>query len=174
MKPVKSKKAAVVLAGVLVASLAACAQNENSTDPTANPSGNTNKLSGTIDGAGASSQTAAQEAWRAGFASLQPDVIVNYDPQGSGVGREQFAAGGIAFAGSDRAFKVDEITAGLQACSANSGVVEVPVYIGPIVVAFNLDEADSLNLAPTVIADIFTGKITKWNDPAIAADNPGV
>ncbi|MDR0627041.1 MAG: phosphate ABC transporter substrate-binding protein PstS [Bifidobacteriaceae bacterium] len=166
-------------AGLVVAALAGCAANEaaegaagasKSSDGT-----NDEQLSGQLNGAGASSQSAAQEAWKAGFISLQSDVTVNYDPVGSGTGREQFTAGGLGFVGTDAPFSADEASGGGQAsCAADSPLVEVPVYISPIVVAFNLDGIDELKLAPAVIADIFTGKITNWNDPAIAADNSGV
>jgi phosphate transport system substrate-binding protein len=127
-----------------------------------------------LNGAGASSQSAAQEAWKAGFVGLEPGVTVNYDPVGSGSGREQFAAGGLGFVGSDAPFSQEEASGTLGSCAAGSGLVEAPVYISPIVVAFNLEGVDTLNLAPATIAGIFTGKIVKWNDPAIAADNAGV
>ncbi|MDR2114665.1 MAG: phosphate ABC transporter substrate-binding protein PstS [Bifidobacteriaceae bacterium] len=173
----KRKMAAwVAAAGVITACLATgCAQNEDGggSNSTAKTTESTKpKLSGAINGGGASSQSAAQEAWRAGFQSEQPDVTVNYDPIGSGSGREQFAAGGFNFVGTDAPFSADEIKAGLKACADGSDIVEVPVYISPIVVAFNLEGIDALNLAPKTIADIFNGKIAKWNDPAIVADNP--
>jgi len=123
---------------------------------------------------GASSQTAAQEAWKAGFASLQPGVTVNYDPQGSGGGRQQFADGASDFAGTDSAFKDEEIEAGAFSRCASKEIVEIPAYISPIAVVFNLDGIDSLNLDSATIAGIFTGAIAKWNDPAIAATNDGV
>jgi phosphate transport system substrate-binding protein len=132
-------------------------------------------LSGTLNGGGATSQSAAQEAWRAGFASLNPAVTVNYDPTGSGDGRKAFQEGGLAFAGSDGAFDVDDISAGeFNACADGSGLVEVPVYISPIAVAFNLSGIDSLNLDAATIAAIFTGQITAWDDAAIVDQNDGV
>jgi phosphate transport system substrate-binding protein len=155
------------VAALALAALAGCAQNET-------PSGSgADQLKGTVSGAGASSQSAAQEAWKAGFAAVSPDVKVNYDPVGSGSGREQFQAGGLDFVGTDAAFKPEDLTS-LGSCAAGSGIVEIPVYISPIVVAFNLEGVDSLNLTAATIADIFTGKITQWNDAAIQADNPGV
>ncbi|MDR1394033.1 MAG: phosphate ABC transporter substrate-binding protein PstS [Bifidobacteriaceae bacterium] len=171
-----SKTAALIAAAALTLSaLTGCAQNEEPADPgTDNTSSQTEtSLSGELNGAGASSQSAAQEAWRGGFASAEPGVTVNYDPVGSGSGREQFAAGGLGFVGSDAPFKPEEAQGGQGSCAAGSPLVEIPVYISPIVVAFNLDGVEALNLAPTTIADIFTGKITNWNDPVIAADNAG-
>ncbi len=126
---------------------------------------------GTIAGAGASSQQAAQEAWIAGFTGANPDANITYDPSGSGAGRTQFLGGGVAFAGSDAALKDEELTQGKTRC--NGDVVEVPAYVSPIAVIYNLPGVTELNLAPATIAQIFDRKITKWNDPAIAADNPG-
>lgn len=132
-------------------------------------------LAGTLVGAGASSQGSAQEAWIAAFQTKNPDVTVEYDPAGSGTGRDTFLAGGASFAGSDRAFKLDEIEAGeFAACVAESGIVEIPAYISPIAVIFNLDGVESLNLDATTLAKIFLGEITVWNDPAITAQNEGV
>lgn len=128
-------------------------------------------VSGTISGAGASSQDAAQQAWQAGFLGNNPDATVNYEPSGSGAGREQFVAGGVDFAGSDAYLDEEELAGAKERCSQ---VVEVPAYVSPIAVIFNLEGVDQLNLKPATIAKIFNQKITKWNDPAIAADNPGV
>ncbi|WP_370589325.1 phosphate ABC transporter substrate-binding protein PstS [Salinibacterium sp. ZJ70] len=132
-------------------------------------------LTGTLVGSGASSQGSAQEAWIAAFQSAHPDVTVEYDPAGSGSGRDTFLAGGAAFAGSDRAFTVDEIEKGtFGSCVAGSGIVEIPAYISPIAVIFNLDGIESLDLDAATLARIFLGEITVWNDPAIASQNPDV
>ena len=66
-------------------------------------------MAGTIAGAGASSQQAAQEAWIAAFTGANPDANITYDPSGSGAGRTQFLGGGVAFAGSDAALKDEEL-----------------------------------------------------------------
>ena len=155
------------IGGAALLALTSCAANE--TTGSATESGG---LSGEISGAGASSQGAAQEAWIAGFQTANSDVTINYDPTGSGAGRETFQQGAAAFAGSDRAFKIDEIAAGPFDGCATDAIVELPVYISPIAVVFNLDGIDSLDLDAATIADIFSGKITNWNDPAIAELNP--
>ncbi|MEU3272452.1 phosphate ABC transporter substrate-binding protein PstS [Saccharomonospora sp. NPDC006951] len=126
-------------------------------------------LAGTISGAGASSQDAAQQAWQAGFVKKNLDATVNYDPIGSGGGREQFINGGSDFGGTDAYLDDEELAAAQERCGQ---LVEVPAYVSPIAVIFNLEGVDSLNLKPGTIAKIFDQKITKWNDPAIAADNP--
>ncbi len=128
--------------------------------------------SGTLVGAGASSQAAAMQGWVAGFQTANPDVTVNYDPIGSGGGREQFLAGATSFAGSDAYLKDDELAAAEERCAGTGGAVNLPHYISPVAVAFNLEGVDSLNMTPDVIGGIFAGTITSWDDPAIAADNP--
>jgi phosphate transport system substrate-binding protein len=128
-------------------------------------------LRGTLRGAGASSQAAAMEGWVAGFQGQNPGVTINYDPVGSGGGREQFLAGGTAFAGSDAALEDEELAEAETRCG-EGGLIEVPLYISPIAVAFNLPGIETLNLAPATIAGIFTQEITSWNAPEIAADNP--
>ena len=129
-------------------------------------------LSGTLKGAGSSAQEAAMDAWRAGFQKANSGVTVNYDPSGSGAGVEQFNAGAIDFAGSDSALDPTkgEVDAAKQRCGANA--LEVPDYVSPIAVAYNLDGVDKLNLSAKTIGQIFDGKITKWDDAAIKAENP--
>jgi phosphate transport system substrate-binding protein len=156
------------LAGSL--SLAACgASNESGSGSSGSSAA---QLSGDLVGAGSSAQQAAMQAWQAGFNSQQPGVNFSYDPVGSGGGREQFLAGGVDFAGSDAALSDDELAKATDRCGA-SGVFELPNYISAIAVVYHLDGVDDLNLAPATTAGIFNGSITTWNDPKIAADNPG-
>ncbi|MGY1834218.1 phosphate ABC transporter substrate-binding protein PstS [Blastococcus sp. SYSU DS0510] len=129
-------------------------------------------LSGSLVGAGSSAQQAAMQGWAAGFSAVQPRLDVSYDPIGSGGGREQFLAGGTDFAGSDAALDADELAQAAERCGP-SGVFELPNYISPIAVVYNVDGVDELNLSPATLAGIFDQRITRWNDPAIAADNPG-
>jgi phosphate transport system substrate-binding protein len=132
------------------------------------------EVSGTLIGAGASSQAAAMQGWQAGFQELNPDATVEYDPIGSGGGRETFLSGGSDFAGSDAALKDDEYQQSIERCAGDQGAVNLPHYISPIALPYNLPslEGETLNLSPEVIAGIFANEITVWNDPAIAADNP--
>ena len=160
---------AIAIAGTIL--LSSCAANEGTPAETDAPE---STLSGTIDGSGASSQGSAQEAWVAAFQTANPDVTINYDPAGSGAGREAFIAGGVDFAGSDSALKQEEIDGGFAGCVADTGYLQVPVYISPIAVIFNVEGVTDLNLDAATIAGIFKGTITTWNDPAIAALNDGV
>jgi phosphate transport system substrate-binding protein len=130
-------------------------------------------LSGEIAGAGASSQEAAKEAWIAGFQEQHPDVTISYDPVGSGGGREQFIAGGTQFGGTDSPLEGQELRDAKDRCAPGE-LIQIPVYISPIAVVYNLPEVEQLQLSPETLAGIFNQDITNWNDPAIAADNPGV
>ncbi|MCA0306515.1 MAG: phosphate ABC transporter substrate-binding protein PstS [Actinobacteria bacterium] len=166
IKPIAA--AALVTATTLA--LAGCATNET---PAA---GNTSASGGsqTLTGVGASSQKAAQEKWVAEFQTKNPNITVNYSPDGSGAGRSAFIAGAAAFAGSDRPLKDEEMGAGKFAgCAADSNALNLPVYISPIAVIYNVEGVTDLALDPEVVAGIFAGKITKWNDPAIVKTNPG-
>jgi phosphate transport system substrate-binding protein len=152
--------------------LAACgAGNADSSSGGASDSG----LSGNLAGGGSSAQDKAQQAWRAGFQTDNPDVTITYDPVGSGDGRANFISGAYAFGGSDSYLTDDEgeLAAAKKHCGGEDPI-EVPAYVSPIAVTFNLPGVDSLNLTAKTVAEIFDGKITKWNDPAIAADNDGV
>lgn len=161
------------VAAIAALTLGGCAANEGGT-PAATTS-DAPALSGTLNGSGATSQQVAVQAWTAEFQTANPDVTVNYDPQGSGTGRESFQSGAVQFAGSDRAFKLEEIEEGpFDACVEGSDLVEIPAYVSPIAIAFNLEGVDSLNLDAATIAGIFAGTITNWNDAAIAATNAGV
>jgi phosphate transport system substrate-binding protein len=160
------------LAGTLT--LTACgAANEESAGGggSTGTGGATTELSGALNGAGASSQQAAMQGWTAGYSGVQPGVTVNYDPVGSGGGREQFLSGGVEFAGSDAYLSDDELTKAKDRCSGGE-VFELPNYISAIAVVYNLPGVDKLNLSPDTIAKIFSGSITTWDDPAITADNP--
>src|SRR5690625_3580560 len=99
------------LAAAAAITLTACATNEQGAVDTPQNSV-TQSLRGTLVGAGASSQGVAQDAWIASFLDVAPGIEITYDPSGSGAGRENFQQGAALFAGSDRAFKLEEIEAG--------------------------------------------------------------
>jgi phosphate transport system substrate-binding protein len=135
--------------------------------------GTTNSLSGALVGAGATSQESAVQAWIAGFQSANPAVTISYDPVGSGGGRTQFTEGGIDFGGTDTALDDDEWPLAEARCAPGIPI-ELPLYISPIAVAFNLSGIESLNMSPATIAGIFNGDITSWDAPEIAEANPDV
>jgi len=161
----------MALAGTLALSACGASNEGNSGSSGSSGSNGSEQLSGTLNGAGSSAQQAAMQGWTAGFSSVQSDVTINYDPVGSGGGREQFIAGGVDFAGSDAALDDDEVAQAKERCGGGD-IFEIPGYISPIAVIYNLEGVDELNLAPETVAGIFAQKITSWDDPAIAADNP--
>ena len=169
---------AVALRGVLALTLAACSST-SSAEPGESTGtaggGSATELSGSLAGAGASSQEKAVAGWIAGFNDTYPDVAVSYDAAGSGGGREQFLAGGVQFAGSDAALKPEELTKATERCFGGEAL-ELPLYISPIAVVYNLKgvDAEHLQLSAATIAKIFNRDITSWDDPAIAAENPDV
>ena len=101
-----------------------------------------------------------------------PDVTVNYQSIGSGGGIQQFTAKTVDFGASDVPLTKTEAAA---AQAANGAVVQVPVALGGVVIAYNVPGVSGhLKLSPGVLADIFLGKISNWNDSRIARLNPGV
>jgi phosphate transport system substrate-binding protein len=162
------------LAVVGTLALSSCAANESAPATADSTASAGPSLSGTLNGAGSSAQGSAQEAWIAAFQTANPDVTVNYDPTGSGAGRETFIGGGSDWAGSDSALSDDELAGDFTSCAAGSKAIDLPTYISPIAVIFNVEGVDDLNLDAATLAGIFKGTITTWNDPTIAALNSGV
>lgn len=168
----------------LVAALAltACGSDNNTGDTSSSgaPSSSTGAaLTGTLNGEGSSAQKNAIQEVISGYQSANPGVTVNYNPTGSGAGVKQFIAGQVDFAGSDSALKsepkdgVVETDAAKQRCGGNDAW-NLPMVAGPIALTYNLPGVDKLVLTPSVASQMYLGKITKWNDPKIAALNSGV
>lgn len=161
---------------VMLASVAACGDNTASTTDSSSTdsASKTAPISGNFQGAGASSQQSAVEAWIVGFQGANPDAKIAYNPSGSGAGVQTFLTGATAWAGSDKALADDEVEQSKSVC-ADGTAFDVPVYVSPIAVIFNLkgvsDAGKHINMDADTIAKIFDGKITKWNDPAIADQN---
>jgi phosphate transport system substrate-binding protein len=172
----------IASAAVLALGIAACG---GGSDTTSGGGGNTEsetgggafaaEVSGEIAGAGSTAQQAAQEAWIAEFENANSGATISYDPVGSGGGREQFISGGVAYGGSDTPLSEEEGELGkaVKRCAPGE-LVEIPSYISPIAIIYNLPEVEELKLDPETLAKIFNQEIEEWNDPAIAKDNPGV
>ncbi|WP_350278973.1 phosphate ABC transporter substrate-binding protein PstS [Kribbella sp. HUAS MG21] len=167
---------------VAVASLGVLALSACGSDP--EPSGSSSPGSsessagadcpkGTLNAEGSSAQKNAIEEVISKYNEKCADVTVNYNPTGSGAGIKQFNANQVDFAGSDSALKPDEATAATKRC-ANNPAINLPMVIGPVAVAYNLDGVDKLVLDGATVAKIFQGTVKTWNDPAIAKLNAGV
>ena len=176
----RQRVATVGVAAVATAiSLAACSSSSSSSTPSSSsssssPASSTSSsgaaLTGTLNGSGSTFQTIFQQTAIASFKTVQPGMTVNYGSGGSGKGRTDLASGVVNYAGSDSPIPAAEV-----ANFKGKTVLYFPVLIGPISMAYNLPGLSKpLQLTPTVIADIFQGKITTWNNSAITAVNPGV
>ena len=163
--------------------LTSCGSDNNAT-ATPKASGDTTTASncptGTLNGEGSSAQKNAIEQAISDFQAACKGATVNYNPTGSGAGIKQFTAGQVDFAGSDSALKDKPATGATNIEQADadkacgSPAWNLPMVTGPIAVAYNVKGVDKLILTPAVTAKIFNGLIKTWNDPAIAAINPGV
>src|ERR1700742_3104238 len=159
---------------VLALGAAACGSDDSSPSgggSSRSSSSGAAKAGGTINGAGATFPAPVYQEWAARFKEEQ-GTTVNYQPIGSGGGIAQFSAGTVDFGATDSAMKPDELT---TAEKKGSDPVHVPTVLGAVTVSYNVDGIDQgLKLDGKTIADIFLGKVKKWNDPEIAGQNSGV
>lgn len=161
---------AVLAAGALA--LTACgSDNATGSAPAGTQSAAGPKVTGTLTGIGSSAQGAAMDVWKTNFATANQGATVQYSPDGSGAGRKAILDGSAQFAGSDAYLKDDEFASSKDKCGPD-GALNIPVYISPIAVAFNLPDIKELKFDAATVAKIFRGQIANWNDPAIAALNP--
>ena len=120
----------------------------------------------TLNGAGATFPFPLIDTWRVEYQTVKPDASVNYQSIGSGGGVKQFIEKTVDFGATDAPLTSEEIQ---QAPNA----VHIPETIGSVVPAYNLP-VEGLKLTGPILADIFLGKITKWNDPKIQSINSGL
>jgi phosphate transport system substrate-binding protein len=132
-----------------------------------------NCVSGSLTAQGSSAQKNAMAEWIKTYQGQCPDAKIDYQGNGSGAGITAFISGTADFAGSDSALKEEEQPQANAKC-AGGAALNLPMVIGPIAVVYNVDGADNLQLDAPTLAKIFAGKITKWDDPAIAGQNSGV
>ena len=134
--------------------------------PTALPAGSV-----TLNGSGSTFQAPAESEYAYAFPLVDPSVIVNYQPTGSGAGKKAIIDGTVDFAGSDAVLSADETTAGKD-------LQMYPFLAGATVMSYNIPELDpkdpALILDGKTLVGIYNAAITKWNDPAIAALNPQI
>ena len=122
-----------------------------------------------LTGAGATFPNVIYQNWMLTYNKANPSVQLNYQSIGSGGGIRQFSDKTVDFGASD-APMTDSAIAAIQ-----GDVLHIPTVLGAVVVTYNLPGVtQQIKFTPAIIADIFLGKLTKWNDPAIVADNPGV
>jgi phosphate transport system substrate-binding protein len=163
---------AVATTGALALGVAACGSSSNgSTGSTSGGSGSSSSASGgTINGAGSTLAAPIYEQWGANLKGQ--GITLNYQPVGSGAGVTAWEQGTADFAASDPALKDGEIAA---ASSKGGQPIHIPTVFGGITVSYNVSGVKSgLKLDGKTVADIYLGKVKKWNDAAIKALNPGL
>jgi phosphate transport system substrate-binding protein len=123
----------------------------------------------TLNGAGATFPYPIYSKWFADYNRQHPDVQINYQAIGSGGGIRQVLAGTVDFGATDGPMTNDQLS------QAKVRILHIPTVLGAVVPAYNLPSVHAeLKFTPQVLADIYLGKITTWNDKAIASINPGV
>jgi phosphate transport system substrate-binding protein len=122
-----------------------------------------------INGAGATFPYPLYSKWFYEYTKVDPTVNFNYQAIGSGGGIRQITAETVDFGASDGALTDEQLK------QAPGELLHIPMTAGAVVITYNLPEiSQRLKFSPDVVADIFLGKITRWNDPRIVKDNPGV
>ncbi len=166
---------AVACAGALAIGVAGCGSSSSSTATTSGSGGGSTSggtsaaLGGTINGAGSTFAAPIYSEWGTRF-KQQTGTTLNYQAIGSGAGIAQFTAGTVDWGATDSAMKPAE----LAAARKKGQPVHVPIALGAVTVSYNVQGVQKgLKLDGPTIADIFLGKVTKWNDPAIARLNGG-
>jgi phosphate transport system substrate-binding protein len=129
----------------------------------------------TINGAGATFPAPIYQTWAQEFGKKNPNIQVNYQSVGSGAGRRQFVARTVDFGASDSVPRPEEINQIENEANPPKGMVSVPMVGGALVAAYNIPGVGpEIRLSRLALANIFLGKIKKWNDPLLAGLNPRV
>lgn len=177
-KAVLATVSATAIAGL---TLTACGSDNNT------GSSSTSAASGTSGSSAAAADCGGKNALTAEGSTAQQNAIavfnqvwgqkcagknLSYNPTGSGAGVTQFIANQVDFAGSDSPLSKDQPDAAAKRCGGNPAW-NLPLVFGPVAMGYNLPGVDKLVVNADVLAKIFTGAITTWNDPAIAALNSG-
>src|SRR5262245_35120920 len=159
--------------------LAACGSDNNNTPSgtatsaggASGGSGSISCASGSLTAQGSTAQANAMAQWIKAYQTACSGATINYQGTGSGAGQTAFISGTADFAGSDSPFPAADQPKADARCKSGPAI-HLPMVVGPIAVAYNLSGVTDLQLKPATLANIFAGKITKWNDTAIKADNP--
>jgi phosphate transport system substrate-binding protein len=121
-----------------------------------------------LTGAGATFPYPIYSKWFSEYSAAHPGVEINYQQIGSGGGIKQVTSGLVDFGASDVTMNDDQLS------SSKVKLIHIPTVLGAVVPIFNVTGVKDLKFSPDVLADIFLGKITSWNDARIVKDNPGV
>ena len=156
---------AVLLAGVVLLAFTAACSGERADSTTPGASGDTVRL----QGAGATFPNPLYQKWLSEYGKVNPRAKIDYQSIGSGGGIQQIQSQTVDFGASDAPMSDDDLK------KAPGELLHIPTVLGAVVITYNLQGvATPLRFSPDVVADIFLGKIKRWDDARIKADNPGV
>jgi phosphate transport system substrate-binding protein len=161
----------VTIVLMAAAGLAACGTDDNSATARAVPPKDVRCATGSSVGAGSTFALNIVQQWIKNYSAACPASTINYQGIGSGGGIQQLTAGTIDFAGTDVPLSATERAAARPKIGP---VVHIPWAAGAVAVEYNLRGVDDLRLSPTTLAALFSGAITRWDDPRVREDNPGV
>ena len=174
----RSAVVGVGLAGVLA--LAGCGSDNNAkSQPSSGGSSGTTSAAaiscadGSLTGTGSTFQLNIEKQWISDYLAKCSAAKVDYTGTGSGAGISQFGAGTVDYAGSDSLMKADAQAKADARCGTGNKAIHLPVTAGAVVLTYNLPNVSGVKLSAAVVAEMFQGTITKWDDQKVAADNPG-
>jgi phosphate transport system substrate-binding protein len=158
-----------VPAVLIVVTAAACSGGEGPVNPPASGASPASGDAGQINGAGATFPNPIYSRWFSEYNKLHSNVRINYQSLGSGAGIRQLTSKTVFFGATDQPMKDEQLQA------APGKILHFPTVLGAVVPVYNLPEvSETLKFTGPLLADIVLGKVTKWNDPALAKLNPGV
>jgi phosphate transport system substrate-binding protein len=160
------RRAALALSTALCLTFAlACSGERGGAGPGGGAAGGAVRL----QGAGATFPNPLYQKWLSEYGKAHADIRIDYQPIGSGGGIKQIKEQTVDFGATDAPMKNEDMPA------PPAEILHIPTVLGAVVITYNLQGvAQPLRFSPGTIADIFLGKIKRWDDPAIKADNPGV
>ncbi|GIJ48641.1 phosphate-binding protein PstS [Virgisporangium aliadipatigenens] len=162
--------ASVALCATLA--LAACGSDNEEPGGSGVDASKADCATGSLNARGSSAQKNAMDEWIKAYQQQCSGATINYQGDGSGAGITAFTGNTADFAGSDAALKDgDETTKATTRCGGNAPL-HLPMVVGPIAMAYNLEGVKDLQLSPATIAKIFSGAVKTWDAPEIKADNP--
>jgi phosphate transport system substrate-binding protein len=163
--------AAAIAVALTAAACGSSSTTSSSTTTTGSSNAKVNCASGTITGAGSTFVNTIALQWIKDYQSKCPGSTINYQSVGSGAGVQQFTAGTVNFGASDVPFAASEQAA--ANAKYPGGAQQIIWAAGPIAIEYHVSGLSNLKLSASTLASIFAGKVKTWNDPTIAADNPG-
>ena len=170
--------AAGSLAACAALALSACGNNKTTAATTSSGTGSaaapTYCATGSLSAQGSTFQLNAEAQWIKDYQAKCSGAQIVYTGTGSGAGKTAFGDGTADFGGTDTLPKAVEQTAADKRCGTGNKGIITPIVAGAVVVTYHLNGVTGLTFSPATLAGIFEKKIVRWNDPAIAADNPGV